>query len=134
MEDAELADAIATNGAGGRSGGTSAAAAAGLGEVGVVVTGVALEASVDCSSSGSVVEASRRARRRRGSSSWAVVSNRADVTLVDVDGDGVASVGSTKANVTSGARFAPERVGRPEAGGARDARVLGVVAKNGVVA
>ncbi len=134
LEDAVTAEAVTSSRAFGRSCRFTAATAASLGEVGVVEGDTALEASVDCATTSSVVEAARRARSGRGRTSGAVVTNGADVTLVDLDVGGITGVGSTDANVTSRAGFAPQRVGRPESSRAGDTRVLGVEAKNGVVA
>jgi hypothetical protein len=134
LEDTVATKTVTNSGAFGRSSRLTAATAASHGKVRIVETDIALEASADGTTTSSVVEAARRARSGRRTSSGAVVTNRADVTLVNLNAGGIASVGATDANVTSRARFAPERVGRPETNRARDTRILSVEAKNCVVA
>lgn len=134
LEDTIAAKTVATSRALRRSGGFTAATAADLSKVGIVEADVATEAGVDGTTGSSVVEAAGRARSGRRASSWAVVSHRTDVTLVDLDAEGIPSVGSANADVTGRAGFAPERVGGPESSRAGDTAVLSVEAENSVVA
>ena len=122
LEDTIATNAITASRTFNRCSRLTTATAASLSEVGIVETSIALEASVDGTTSSAVVVATRRTGSRSRRASGTVVTDGAFVTLVNFDVSGVASVGASQTDVTSRARFAPERVGRPESSRARNTR------------